>query len=67
MYQYVRTIVVALVAIGAVAAAIAILGDDAAPQMVSKDPPAAGSSGMARPHPPLDRAPGKPLKTAFVD
>jgi hypothetical protein len=62
MYKYVRTIVVALVALAAVAAAVAILGEDARLQMVSNDQPAAGSSGMARPHPPLDLAPGKPLK-----
>ena len=61
MYRYIRTIVVALVAV--VAAAFAILGQDAGRQLVSNDQPAAGSSGMARPHPPLDRAPGEPLKT----
>jgi hypothetical protein len=63
MYKYVRTIVVAIVAVGAVAAAFAIIGEDAGLRMVSNDQPAAGSSGMARPHPPLDRAPGEPLKT----
>jgi len=63
MYKYVRAIVAALVAIGAIAAAFAICGEEAGQQMVSNDQPAAGSSGMARPHPPLDRAPGEPLKT----
>jgi len=29
--------------------------------LLSSDQPAAGSSGIARPHPPLDRAPGEPL------
>ena len=30
--------------------------------MASNDLPATGASGIARPHPPLDRAPGEPLK-----
>jgi hypothetical protein len=63
MHKYIRAIVVTLVAIAAVVAVIAILSKSAGPQMVSNDQPAAGSSGMARPHPPLDRAPGEPLKT----
>ena len=65
MYKYVRTIVSILVAIAGivVAGAFAIFGENAGPQLVSNDQPAAGSSGMARPHPPLDRAPGEPLKT----
>jgi hypothetical protein len=63
MYKYVRTIVIALVAVGAIAAAFAIFGIEAGQQLVSNDQPAVGSSGMARPHPPLDRAPGEPLKT----
>jgi hypothetical protein len=32
----------------------------------SNDPPAAGASGLARPHEPLDRAPGEPLEAPFV-
>ncbi|HKO69339.1 MAG TPA: hypothetical protein VJV58_00255 [Bradyrhizobium sp.] len=63
MYKYVRTIFLTLVAVVVVAAAFAIYGENAGPQLVSNDQPAAGSSGMARPHPPLDRAPGEPLKT----
>jgi hypothetical protein len=51
-----------LAAVIVVAAAFAIFGENAGPQLVSNDQPAAGSSGMARPHPPLDRAPGEPLK-----
>jgi hypothetical protein len=31
-------------------------------RIASNDQPAAGASGMARPHPPLDRAPGEALK-----
>lgn len=62
MHKYVRTIVFTLAAVMVVAAAFAIFGENAGPQLVSNDQPAAGSSGMARPHPPLDRAPGEPLK-----
>jgi len=63
MSKSVRAIVVAIVAAVALAAAFAIVTDRAGQQMVRNDQPPAGSSGMARPHPPLDRAPGEALKT----
>ena len=66
MYKSVRAIVIAIIAFAAVAAAFAIVSERAGQQMVSNDQPA-GSSGMARPHPPLDKGPGEPLKTPLKE
>ena len=52
----------------AVALAVAILAASIATlehvntHVVSNDAPA-GTTGLARPHPPLDRAPGEPIQT----
>jgi hypothetical protein len=61
MYKSVPATLAAIIALAALLAISAILSDRGQ-QMVRNDEPAAGSSGMARPHPPLDLAPGEPLK-----
>jgi hypothetical protein len=61
MYTFFHAIVAAILALAVLAGAFALLGEHGR-DMVSNDQPAAGSSGIARPHPPLDRAPGEPLR-----
>jgi hypothetical protein len=67
MYKSVRVIVIAIIAFAAMAVAFAIVSERAGQQMVSNDQSPAGSSGMARPHPPLDKGPGEPLKTPLKE
>jgi len=45
----------------AIVAAFVVATQREPPHLTSSDPPVAGTSGLARPHPPLDRAPGEPL------
>jgi len=45
---------------------LVVTAEPAGVQVASNDPPAAGASGLARPHRPLDRAPGEPLDSLFV-
>lgn len=47
-------------------AVLVITTEPASFPLASNDPPAAGISGLARPHEPLDRAPGEPLEAPFV-
>jgi hypothetical protein len=61
MYRSFHAIVAALLVLAVVIGGLALLSEHGR-EMVSNDQPAAGSSGIARPHPPLDRAPGQPLK-----
>jgi hypothetical protein len=63
MYKSVHGIIAIMLVLAAVMAAVAILSERAGQRRVSNDQAPAGSSGIARPHPPLDRAPGEPLKT----
>ena len=64
MHKSVHGIIAIMLVLAAVMAAVAILSEHGGQRMVSNDQEApAGSSGIARPHPPLDRAPGEPLKT----
>jgi hypothetical protein len=56
----VRAILAAIFVIAAIVAVVAITVERSGIQLASNDQPA-GASGMARPHPPLDRAPGEPL------
>jgi hypothetical protein len=49
-----------------VMAVLVIAPEPAGVRVASNDPPAAGASGLARPHEPLDRAPGEPLEPPFV-
>lgn len=51
---------VAIFVIVAIVIAFAITVERSGIRLASNDQPA-GASGMARPHPPLDRAPGEPL------
>jgi hypothetical protein len=48
-------------------AVLVIATEPASFQAASSDPPAAGVSGLARPHQPLDRAPSEPLETPVLD
>jgi hypothetical protein len=66
-FRRIRNSVLAIVAAiflmaATVTALLIVVGPDET-QMAGNDQPAAGSSGIARPHPPLDRAPGEPLKS----
>ena len=45
---------------------VAIATGPAGFQVANNDPATAGASGLARPHEPLDRAPGEPLETPLV-
>jgi hypothetical protein len=56
----VRATLGAMFVIAAIVTVFAITVDRSGIQLASSDQPA-GASGMARPHPPLDRAPGEPL------
>jgi hypothetical protein len=47
-------------------ALLVIAPEPAGFQVAGNDPPAAGASGLARPHGPLDRAPGEALEAPFV-
>jgi hypothetical protein len=49
-----------------VMAVAAITTEPAGFQLASSDPLVAGASALARPHQPLDRAPGEPLEVPFV-
>jgi hypothetical protein len=60
MYTSVHAVVAAILALAVVVGALALLSEHGR-DMVSNDQPA-GSSAIARPHPPLDRAPGEALK-----
>jgi hypothetical protein len=62
MYKSVHAIIWAMLVLAAVIA-FAISSERGDLRVVSNDQPAAGASSIARPHPPLDRAPGEPLKT----
>lgn len=57
----VRATLAAMFVIAAMTIALAIIVEPGSVRIVGNDHPA-GASGMARPHPPLDRAPGEPLK-----
>lgn len=57
-----RTILAAILIIAAAVAAFAFTREQHSSRVVSHDQPAPGASGIARPHPPLDRAPGEPLQ-----
>jgi hypothetical protein len=59
----VGTIPVAILLMAAVVTALVIAAKRNDILTAGNDQPVAGSSGIARPHPPLDRAPGEPLKT----
>jgi hypothetical protein len=50
----------------AIIAALVIATQREPPHVASSDPAVAGTSGLARPHPPLDRAPGEPLGATAV-
>jgi hypothetical protein len=52
----------AVLILGAAVAAFAITREQDNSRIVSNGQPAPGASGIARPHPPLDRAPGEPLQ-----
>ena len=56
-----RTILAAILILGIVIAAFVITREHDNSRIVSNGQPAPGASGIARPHPPLDRAPGEPL------
>jgi hypothetical protein len=62
MLRSVHVIVAAFAVLVAIVVAYATMGAHNSSSFVSNEP-VAGSSGIARPHPPLDRAPGEPLKT----
>lgn len=62
MYKSVHVIVWAMLVLAAITAFV-VSGERGELQVVSNDRPTAGASGIARPHPPLDRAPGQPLIT----
>src|SRR5947207_12204828 len=47
-------------------AVVAIATEPASLRVASNDSPAVGASGLARPHQPLDRAPGEPLDFLFA-
>ena len=49
-----------------VTAAVVMTTESASYQAASTEPSAAGVSGLARPHEPLDRAPGEPLELPFM-
>jgi hypothetical protein len=58
-----RVLRAAIFLVAAIAAACAVTAERNGIRIASNDPPpAAGSSGIARPHPPLDRAPGEALE-----
>jgi hypothetical protein len=57
-----RTILAAILILAAAVAAFAITRERDNSRIVSHGQPAPGASGIARPHPPLDRAPGEPLQ-----
>lgn len=59
----IRTTVAAALVLAGIVAAFAIAADRNGIRIASNDQAPVGSSGLARPHPPLDRAPGEPLKT----
>jgi len=48
------------------AAVLVLTSESGSFQVASNDPRAAGVSGLARPHEPLDRAPGEPLELPFM-
>jgi hypothetical protein len=58
----VRALRAAIFLVAVIAAACAVTAERNGIRMAGNDPPAAGSSGIARPHPPLDRAPGEALQ-----
>ncbi len=63
-FQGNRSRVPAIVAAGLVTAAVVtafVIAPRSGTEVAGNDQAAAGSSGIARPHPPLDRAPGEPL------
>lgn len=62
MYKSVHVIVWAMFVLAAITAFV-VSDERGELQVVSNDQPTAGASSIARPHPPLDRAPGEPLKT----
>jgi hypothetical protein len=47
-------------------AVLVIMTAPASFRVANGDPPTPGASGLARPHAPLDRAPGEPLEVPFV-
>jgi hypothetical protein len=49
-----------------VMAIVAIANGPAGFQVANNDPATAGASGLARPHEPLDRAPGDPLDVPLL-
>jgi hypothetical protein len=59
----IRPILAAILVLAVVGMAFAITSERGGLRVMGDDQPAAGASGIARPHPPLDRAPGEPLKT----
>jgi hypothetical protein len=61
-----RIVTAACVTSAAIIAACVIATQRDPSQVASSHPPVAGASGLARPHPPLDRAPGEPLGGAAV-
>jgi hypothetical protein len=64
MYRSVHAIIAGVVLLGAlITAAYVMTGDREGLRTANNEEPAAGSSGIARPHPPLDLAPGEPLNT----
>jgi hypothetical protein len=48
------------------AAVLVVTSQSGSFQVASSDPLVAGVSGLARPHEPLDRAPGEPLELPFM-
>jgi hypothetical protein len=56
-----RTILAAIVILAIAIAAFVITREHDSSRIVSNNEPVPGASGIARPHPPLDRAPGEPL------
>ncbi|HEX9471427.1 MAG TPA: hypothetical protein VF957_18010 [Bradyrhizobium sp.] len=58
----VRAIAAVMLPLVAIIVAFAVAVERNGIRTASNEQPAAGSSGMARPHPPLDRAPGEALK-----
>ena len=57
-----RTILAAILILAIAIAAFVITREHDNSRIVSNSQPAPGASGIARPHPALDRAPGEPLQ-----